>query len=194
MPLITTLAGASARGYGGLRTFGVPSSYESIATVTVGSGGAANVEFTSIAADWTHLQIRGISKTDRADDNDSVKMQFNNDTGSTYSTHVLLGSGSSASASGSANQTGALTFVGAGNNVASVFGGGVIDILDYKDTNKYKTVRSLGGYESNSTGFVTFYSGNWRSTSAITSIKLFPNVGSNFNQYSQFALYGIKGA
>jgi hypothetical protein len=32
--------------------------YESIATVTVGSGGAANVEFTSIPATYTHLQLR----------------------------------------------------------------------------------------------------------------------------------------
>jgi len=170
------------------------SSYESIATVTVGSGGAANVEFTSISSTYTHLQIRCIFKTDRADDNDRAKIQFNSDTGSNYSNHSLFGTGSSAGAVGNANASSMLTFVGAGNNASSVFGGGVIDILDYKDTNKYKTVRSLGGYESNSTGIVGLDSGNWRSTSAITSIKLTPNIGGNFNQYSHFALYGIKGA
>jgi len=74
MPLITTLAGASARGYGGLVTFGVPNSYESIASVTVGSGGAANVEFTSIPATYTHLQIRGIARSGRTD---STVDQFN---------------------------------------------------------------------------------------------------------------------
>ena len=37
--------------------------FESIATVSVGSGGAANVEFTSIPATFTHLQIRAILKT-----------------------------------------------------------------------------------------------------------------------------------
>jgi len=168
------------------------SSFESIQTVTVGAGGAATVSFTSIPATYTHLQIRGISKTDRADDNDNVKMQFNGDTASNYSHHVLLGTGSAVVAAGNANASSILTIAGAAANAASVFGGGFIDILDYKDTNKYKTVRTLGGYESNSTGFVALQSGNWRSTSAITSITLAPNIGSNFNQYSQFVLYGVK--
>ena len=123
-------------------------------------------------------------------------MQFNNDTASNYSTHVLLGtrSGGSGTASGNANQSAALTIIGAGNNSASMFGSGVIDILDYKNTDKYKTVRTLSGYDNNSSGFSVIYSSNWRNTNAITSIKLSPNVGSNFNQYTQFALYGIKGA
>lgn len=168
--------------------------YDSIATVTVGSGGSASVTFSSIPATYTHLQIRGISKTDRADDNDNVKMQFNSDTGANYSHHVLLGTGSSAIASATANASSILTIAGAAANAASVFGVGIIDILDYKDTNKYKTVRTLSGYVSNSTGFSALQSGNWRSTSAVTSIVLSPNIGSNFNEYSQFALYGIKGA
>lgn len=167
-------------------------SYESIATVTVGSGGSSSITFSSIPATYTHLQIRGICKTDRADDNDNVKMQFNGDTASNYSHHILLGTGSSVVAAATANASSILTIAGAAANVASVFGSGVIDILDYKDTNKYKTVRTLGGYESNSTGFIALQSGNWRSTSAITSITLAPNIGSNFNQYSQFALYGVK--
>ena len=185
---MTPLLGMMASGATGSKQ----SSYESIATVTVGSGGSASVTFSSIPATYTHLQIRGLSKTDRADDNDNVKMQFNGDTASNYSHHVLLGTGSSAVAAANANASSILTIAGAAANVSSVFGGGIIDILDYKDTNKYKTVRTLGGYESNSTGFIALQSGNWRSTSAITSIVLLPNVGSNFNQYSQFALYGIK--
>jgi hypothetical protein len=168
--------------------------YESISTVTVGSGGSASITFSSIPATYTHLQIRGISKTNRADDNDNIKMQFNGDTASNYSHHVLLGTSSSTVAAATANASSILTIAGAANNVANVFGSGVIDILDYKDTNKYKTVKTLSGYESGSTGFVALQSGNWRSTSAITSITLAPNIGSNFNQYSQFALYGIKGA
>lgn len=166
--------------------------FESISTVTVGSGGASNIEFTSIPNTYTHLQIRGIFKTNRADDNDRAKIQFNSDTSNNYSNHSFLGTGSSVTAAGNANTSSILTFVGAGNNVSSVFGAGIIDILEYKNTNIYKTIRSLGGYESNSTGINGLDSGSWRSTSAITSIKLTPNIGSNFNQYSQFALYGIK--
>jgi len=79
------------------------------------------------------------------------------------------------------------------STTASIFGVTVTDILDYKDTNKYTTIRVLTGYDTNGAGDVLLYSGNWRSTSAVTSIVLFPASG-NFNQYSQFALYGIKGA
>jgi hypothetical protein len=42
-------------------------------------------------------------------------------------------------------------------------------------------------------GEAFFMSSLWMSTSAITSIKLYPNTG-NWAQYSHFALYGIKGA
>ena len=67
----------------------------------------------------------------------------------------------------------------------------VADILDFNSTNKYKTVRGLGGYDGNDTnGIVTFRSGAWMNTAAVTSITLLPN--SSFAQYSSFALYGVK--
>ena len=66
----------------------------------------------------------------------------------------------------------------------------VCDILDYIDTNKYKTIRSLGGNDNNAAqGAVAFRSNNWRNTSAVTSIVL----SGSFAQYSHLALYGIKG-
>ena len=72
----------------------------------------------------------------------------------------------------------------------NVFNGGVIDILDYADTNKYKTARILCGADNNSAGEVGIFSGSWRNTAAITSIQI--NLA-NFTEGSKFALYGIKG-
>jgi hypothetical protein len=66
------------------------------------------------------------------------------------------------------------------------------DILDYADTNKYKTSRSITSWDGNGTGVVFFYSGNWRSTSAISTVTLTASTGS-FTANSSFALYGIKG-
>ena len=77
------------------------------------------------------------------------------------------------------------------NSTANCFGVAVIDILDYANTNKYKTYRSLTGGDANGSGQVLLRSSNWRSTSAVTSMTLYPGVG-NFTQYSSFALYGIK--
>ena len=169
--------------------------YESIATVTVGSGGAANVEFTSIATDWTHLQIRCIARTDRASTSDALKVTFNSDTGANYAYHQLYGQGTSVISGGgsSASQIYA-DRMSAASATASIFGAAVIDILDYANTNKYKTLRSLGGVDLNGSGEMHLDSGLWQNTNAITSIKLVPNVGPNFVQYSHFALYGIKGA
>ena len=171
------------------------SSYESIATVNVTSN-VPNVEFTSIPATYTHLQIRAIGRSTRTPENNiALNMQFNGDTGSNYSWHRLDGDGSTASSGAGTSQTSIIVdrFTAAGAS-ASQFGAFVLDILDYANTNKYKTTRNLGGYDNNGNGLITLGSGNWRSTSAITSIKLIDRSGNNLIQYSQFALYGIKGA
>jgi hypothetical protein len=80
----------------------------------------------------------------------------------------------------------------AANSTANIFGVGISDILDYANTNKHKTIRSISGHDQNGSGFVFLFSANWRNTNAITSIKLFPAAGS-FAQNSTIALYGIKG-
>jgi len=69
-----------------------------------------------------------------------------------------------------------------------------VDILDYTDTNKYKTMRALYGQDTNSVGGITFYSGLWKNTNAITTVTLIPNNSAFWATYTQAALYGIKGA
>lgn len=169
--------------------------FESISTVSVGSGGAANVEFTSIPATFTHLQIRGIAKSDNAGSLDNVQMQFNSDTAANYKSHFLYGTGSVVGAGVAGSDSLMLTARVTGGNAsyANIFGVFVIDILDYANTNKYKVHRSLSGHDENGLGEVFFESGLWRNTNAITSIKLYAE-GFNWKQYSHFALYGIKGA
>jgi hypothetical protein len=173
----------------------VAGTYESIATVTVGSGGAADVEFTSIPATYTHLQIRCLVRGDRASTRIDVAMRYNSDSGANYyAVHALEGTGTAATAyADSTNNRNIPGYVSAGSATASVFGVEIIDILDYANTNKYKTFRSLGGVDVNGSGYLSLRSGLWMSTSAISNIIFFPD-GGNFAQYSQFALYGIKGA
>jgi len=168
--------------------------FESIATVTVGSGGAANIEFTSIPGTYQHLQVRYIMRSDRSGaTNDLVRVQFNSDTGSNYTYHELFGTGSTAGASGAANESALLANNATGATAtSSVFGASVFDILDYASTSKFKTTRFLGGFDLNGSGQMEVRSGLWRSTSAITAIKLYPQFGSNFVQHSTAALYGVK--
>ena len=166
--------------------------------ITVGPSGAANVEFTSIPGTYTHLQLRCFGHLSGSGNvGDVIRMTFNSDTTSNYSYHLLQGNGSSASADAAASNSWIYSGVypdsyGGANN----FGLNIIDILDYANTNKYKTTRALFGYEFNDVNYsrTALGSGNWRSTSAITSIKFVSGLGLNFTQYSSFALYGIKGA
>lgn len=168
-------------------------SYESIATVTVGSGGSSSIDFTSIAGTYAHLQLRYIVQDNRGTFADSeFRMRFNGDTGSNYSGHYLRGTGSiEANWNGTLNRiVQSCTATAAGSNFAT----GVIDILDYANTNKYKTVRILGGFDNNTSGGIWIRSGLWMNTNAITSIKIESDLGSALNQYTQFALYGLKTA
>ena len=163
-------------------------SYESISTVTVGSGGAGSVTFSSIPATYTHLQIRGIA---RAGGDGQLDATLNSDTGTNYSCHSLLGYGSGVAPNAESNSS--KITMEAYTNATSVFAAYIIDILDYANTNKYKTTRNLAGYDSNGAGRVSLNSGNWRNTNAITSVTLTAR-SQTFQQYTQFALYGIKGA
>ena len=174
-------------------------SYESIATTTVGAGGSSTVTFSSIPATYKHLQIRGIIRCDNTT-NANLQWQLNSDNSNTnYNIHILRGTGttvvSEAVTSGSANSfIVSNEAVAKSNDTASVFGVVVIDLLDYSNTNKYKTTRALGGRDTNGGGAITITSSLWQNTAAVSSISLSVVNSLNFVQYSQFALYGIKGS
>lgn len=165
-----------------------------IATTTLNVA-AGSVEFTNIPATYTHLQIRGIVRTVRATQGDNLYLRFNGDTGSNYTVHQLQGNGSSASSYNSINQSYAEGVFECSTdfNSASIYGCAVIDILDYANTNKFKTIRALNGYDANGSGTLNLRSNLWRSTNAVTTIRLDAVSGSQIKQYSSFALYGIKG-
>ena len=169
-----------------------------IATTTVGAGTAASVTFSSIPQDYTHLQLRLFTQDTRATYGiTETRISFNGDSSSVYRTHNLYGDGSSTTS----NATAELAYIILGDGVygtttGGTFGAGIADILDYTNTNKFKTVRHIAGVDINGTiasfgGRVGLSSGLWRSTSAISSLTLVPQNG-NFAQYSKISLYGVK--
>jgi hypothetical protein len=183
----------------GLLTGGVePSltSYESIATVTVGAGGASSAAFTSIPATYQHLQVRFIARTTStgATDGGFMTVRFNDisSAASYYGQHWLRGYGTAAAAGADGTATNLyMERISTDQQTANAYGAGVIDILDYTNTNKNRVTRQLIGYDANGSGQIYLGSGMLLSTPAVTKIEIFPNSG-NFKQYSSFALYGIK--
>jgi hypothetical protein len=163
-------------------------SYESIATATVGSGGESYIEFTFIPSTYEHLHIRYTSLNSTTT---SSLMQINGDTGSNYAYHYLGRAGAgSVVASGSGSQS--TIFIG-NTQQSTIPLSHIIDILDYKNTSKYKTIKLLsGGYQGAYAPWVGMNSGLWQNTNSITSLKFYPGSG-NLLQYSKATLYGIKG-
>jgi hypothetical protein len=172
---------------------------EPIASTLVGASGSAIIEFNDIPQTYKHLQIRLIGRTNRSTAAiDQMNIRFNSDAGTNYVTnHYIQGNGSAvyagANTSGNLMTVYRLTADGA-PTLSGAFGVSIIDILDYANTNKNKTLRALSGQDMNTvSGEVFFVSAAWMSTTAISSIIITPNVGTLFNQYSRFSLYGIKG-
>jgi hypothetical protein len=173
----------------------VGTSYESIATVT-GNGSSSSITFSSIPSTYQHLQIRAIAREASGGNVfGNISVSANGDTGANYTLHQLYGDGTSALAAGSGfSNASALINIAGNSAAASVFGGGVVDILDYTNTNKLKTFRSLSGTD-NSTGggFILLRSQLWNNLTSINSLTLTDASGVAFTSTSSFALYGIKG-
>jgi hypothetical protein len=181
----------------GLFSVGAPpapaftSDYESIASLS-GTGSSGVISFTSIPSTFKHLQVRFIGAVSGTGGMDNPVMRFNNDSATNYSAHRLNGDGASASADAFTTVAQMRAgFVNDSSNV-DILGVGIIDILEYGNTNIYKTFRILSGVDRNGIGFVGLGSGNWRSTTAINRVDLIVN-GLNWTADSRFALYGIKG-
>ena len=160
--------------------------YEAIATVTVGSGGAANIEFTSIPATYTDLLLKFSTRYDL--DVNTFDFKINGVTTSQTARRVI-GTGSSAVSSTyteiQTNPSGA---------TASTFGNGEIYIPNYAGSNN-KSLSIDAVSENNGTlAYATLEAWLWSNTAAITSLTLAGRSSAKFVQYSTATLYGIKNS
>lgn len=154
----------------------------------------ATVTFSAIPQGYKHLQIRWLARDNYASDASDAIIRFNSDSSSSYTWHQIVGDGSSATSYASTSQTSMRAGIVAGSTAGTnVFAVTVLDLLDYANTFKNKTVRNLAGYDKNGAGQVALNSGSWMNTGAITQIDISPRVGTTFSQYSRFSLYGIRG-
>jgi hypothetical protein len=170
----------------------VDADFQSIETVTVGVGGQAAVTFSSIPQSFKHLQIRAITRNNGANTQQAFPVNFNADSGANYAAHYLqTNPPSGVIAGGGVSSSINWIYAVGSSTTAGIFNPTIIDILDYQNTNKYKTVRTFNGWDFNSGGYISYASGSWRNFDAINSITF--SHASNFSQYSQFALYGIRG-
>jgi uncharacterized protein YegP (UPF0339 family) len=161
-----------------------PGSYVSIATGN-GTGSSPTITLSSIPQTFKHLEIRTFATSS----GNWAMMKINSDSGSNYTNHFFYGNGTTIAVSGYTSQT---SLYGTRANIyASIKSVGIISILDYSSTTKYKTIRGVTGEDAGYEGFLVMSSGLWLNTSAITSIEFITQSG-NWNSTNSFALYGIK--
>lgn len=166
-----------------------------IASVTVGAGGAANIEFTSIPSTYTDLQIMVSARKSTTGSTD-LGIRFNSAT-SGYYYRRLNGNGASVFAGGATNSSYYYIedTVPGSDYTANTFNNGMIYIYNYNSTSVRKTVLGDVVSEQNATtAFATLTGSYWDSTSAITSISITAGASGNLAQYSTATLYGITAA
>ena len=163
--------------------------YESIATITAGSGGVQSLVFTSIPTGYQHLQIRAVLRSTYGIDQPALSIQLNGT--QIDRNHGLYGGGSSASAY--SGTSGYISHTNGNTAPASMFSAIIIDILDYTSTTKNKVVRAFSGGDRNGSGFVEMTSGLEITTSVVSSVGIWePDTSYKIAQHSTAALYGVK--
>lgn len=166
--------------------------YTLINSSTVGSGGTANITFSSISSAYTDLCLKISMRTDRASTIDPVQIQFNGDTGSNYSYRSLWsdGGGTVNSFNSGAPDRIDAQYAAANDTTASAFTNFEIYIPNYTSSNQ-KTTSYDSAHENNATtGYSVLMANLWTGTTAINSIKIDP-INGNFVQYTTAYLYGI---
>jgi len=170
--------------------------FEHIATTTLTSD-TASVTFSSLGS-YEHLQIRASARSalNTTPGYDGIDCRLNSDSGSNYNQQGLYGSGSSDAQDEHAGITDFRFWaVSSDPSNSNLFGGFVLEIMDYANANKFTTGRAYGcrGPDA-SYGFVHFGGANWESTAAVTSILLAPMSASDWVSGSEFSLYGMRSS
>ena len=172
-------------------------SYFQIGTNTVSGSSVSEIVFSSIPSSFTHLQLRISGRSTGPYTYSSVYLQFNADYGNSYTYHALVGDGSNIQSYGrglAGDNASLVQNISGANAGSNNYGAAIVDILEYKNTNKLKTLRAFGGFTNNGVGSplgtINLNSSSWNSTSAITSIRC--TTDGNFDVNTQIALYGIK--
>lgn len=189
LPLgILALSGAGAAG-----------AYDLLETKIINSS-VSSIEFTGLGAysNYKHLQMRcSIAVQENIH---IIGIRLNGASLSTnYRSHQLFSDGSGVLADNSNTnyievRQSVPRLVTPGSGADYSFNGMITDFLDFSNTSKNTTVRSLYGFhEAASLGQgVGITSGVYLNTSAITSISYVTAMGGLFTLGSRFSLYGVK--
>ena len=170
----------------------MPNTFELISAVTVGSGGASSIDFTSIPSTYTDLCLKVSIRDSQSGAANAAYISFNGST-SSFTGRYLQGQ---PSLSPQVNSGTLGRFIGnatSSSATSSTFSNIEIYIPNYAgSTNKSFSTDSVT--ENNATeAYSNLIAGLWSTTSAINQVTISAS-SLVFVQYSTAYLYGVKNA
>jgi hypothetical protein len=169
----------------------MPSAITLISSVTVGSGGTATIDFTSIPATYTDLLLKFSTRDTVSQNSANIKITFNSSS-SGYSERLLLGTGTVTASNNQSTTFFNYMYGSAALDIASTFGNGEMYIPNYAGSNNKSTSVDTVSEDNNTLAYTALTAGLWSNSAAITSITI--AAVTNFAQYSTAYLYGISNA
>lgn len=168
---------------------------ELIASVTVGSGGTAQIDLTSIPGTYTDLLVLASVRSEYPTTTAAINVRLNGQVAGVYSGRSLYGNGSSASTTSHTNSY-ALDpsiYIPGSSSTSNTYGNVLIYLPNYANGANKKLYADIAGENNTTAAYCGIYAGSWNNTAAITQINLLTN--GDFEQYSTVYLYGItKGS
>ncbi len=161
--------------------------------------GADNLSFTSIPTIYRHLRIMWMAKSVNTNEEDTLRVRFNGDTGSNYryTNHQVAGPTSAIHTIGHDGLISGANMAQITGDHASLstaeFATGVLNIPYYIDSNQFKTFHSVSGnFVVSRAGMrLSLHIGYWENADAINAIDIDIISNTNFEDESKFALYGL---
>lgn len=147
-----------------------------------------------IPSDYKHLLMMGSFKTDRADYFDSIAIQFNGDTSTSYRAQYLYGQNSLSGAAQAIGLDSASISYASGLSSNSNSSGNFFLFLPDYNSSIWKTFLKISGTPNKSaTDMITVSNTEtWEKTEPIRSAKFFPDYGTNIKTGSILTILGIK--
>lgn len=158
------------------------------------TGSATDITISSIPATYEALLVKGSLRSDRSATSDTFSFQLNGVGGTSYewvrhriidpsTNDVYNGAGDSKIFGGSC---------AAASGTTNFFGSFHFWLWNYANADMYKEVLGLSGHGESYSSYRI--NGTYKSTSAVSSIKFYPDLGTNFLVDSTVTVYGLIGA
>ena len=164
--------------------------FELIASSTVGAGGAASIDFTSIPSTFTDLCLEvSVRSTGASIDNLAIKI---NTSAANFTGKYLVGNGTAAS-SAAVDIGGQIGLVNGTATTASTFTNVSVYIPNYTGSANKSYSADAVTENSATTAYALLIAGLWSQTTAISGITVY-GQSANLAQYSTAYLYGVKSS